>query len=123
MWLSYVDDLKSRRVFCCSVYNKEESTDTFKLPTLLFCLLSFVIVLSFRANSPNGVLLYAANAMSRHFMALIMINGMLSFNIMTDSRAMTGLNINTNQRYDNGLWQEVRRTDYSSDKILDNFLA
>ncbi|XP_022095830.1 laminin subunit alpha-like [Acanthaster planci] len=69
----------------------------------------FVIKLSFRALSPDGVMLYAANSPTtpRQFMGLVMIDGKLSFNILTDSRAMTGFNIATRERYDNALWQEV----------------
>ncbi|XP_038072771.1 laminin subunit alpha-like [Patiria miniata] len=70
---------------------------------------SFVIRLAFHAVSPDGVLLYAANSNTnpRQFMGLVMMNGRLSFNILTDSRAMTGFNIATRERYDNALWQEV----------------
>ena len=58
----------------------------------------------------EGILFYAADnaAVPRQFMVLTMFEGKLSFSIMTSTRAITGLNINTEYRYDDGLWHEVR---------------
>ncbi|XP_077988585.1 laminin subunit alpha-2-like [Glandiceps talaboti] len=70
---------------------------------------SFVINVQFRATSPNGLIFYAAQSYQNPvtFMALHMIDGALSFNIMTSSRVLTGLDIRTKFKYNTGELIEV----------------
>ncbi|XP_071953665.1 laminin subunit alpha-1-like isoform X2 [Antedon mediterranea] len=69
----------------------------------------FLITIYFRAVSPNGILFYAADSAltPQQWIALVMQDGYVEFNMISDTRSVNGLGIRTKQKYDTGEWIEV----------------